>query len=396
MADIIDLCSELTGWKEIAAYLRVSVRTAQAFEKTRGLPVRRGPGQKGPVFAAPDALKKWRTRFFSRGGPVSSDVSATASEKAWDLYLEGRSLWARRTPEALWKAVECFRQSLKEDSRFVAAHSALAECFVFLALSGQRPSEVMPLAKQHADIANGLDYRNASAHAVRGVVSFAYEWNWEEAETELKLALALDRRSVGVYCWYASYLVGAGRYRDAVIHCRRAQACEAVGSAVTNTHVAKILYVAGDLPGASRLLTRILDEVPGGFLAHVYMGQVLLDMGDAAGALNSLRAADRFAPGNPLVLTSLACTLAAVGAKADASSILEQIIRMTADGYVPACDIAAVYGALGDLDAAFVWLERAYEERAVYLSWLKAWPPFSALRLDARYAVMLSRLRLDK
>jgi len=51
---------ELVGWKAIAACLRVSVRTAQDFEKLRGLPVRRGSGVKAPVFALRAELEDWK------------------------------------------------------------------------------------------------------------------------------------------------------------------------------------------------------------------------------------------------------------------------------------------------------------------------------------------------
>jgi hypothetical protein len=51
---------ELVGWKAVAAHLRVSVRTAQDFEKTRGLPVRRGAGIKAPVFALIAELEDWK------------------------------------------------------------------------------------------------------------------------------------------------------------------------------------------------------------------------------------------------------------------------------------------------------------------------------------------------
>src|SRR5260370_1950909 len=51
---------ELSGWKEIAAHLDVSVRTAQGYEKNLGLPVRRQPGQKGRVWASVEELDGWR------------------------------------------------------------------------------------------------------------------------------------------------------------------------------------------------------------------------------------------------------------------------------------------------------------------------------------------------
>jgi hypothetical protein len=51
---------ELRGWKQIADYLRVSIRTAQNMEKEQRLPVRRGAGIKGQVFALPAEIDEWR------------------------------------------------------------------------------------------------------------------------------------------------------------------------------------------------------------------------------------------------------------------------------------------------------------------------------------------------
>lgn len=49
----------LTGWKEIANYLRCGVRTAQRWEKY-GLPViRRLPGDRAPVHAESSELDTW-------------------------------------------------------------------------------------------------------------------------------------------------------------------------------------------------------------------------------------------------------------------------------------------------------------------------------------------------
>jgi hypothetical protein len=50
---------ELTSWKEIAQRLQVSVRTAQLWEKERGLPIRRVPGKRGRVYLREEDLVVW-------------------------------------------------------------------------------------------------------------------------------------------------------------------------------------------------------------------------------------------------------------------------------------------------------------------------------------------------
>ena len=53
----------LNSWKEIAAYLKCGVRTAQRWERDLQLPVYRPrPGKRGPVCAFPSELQIWLHR----------------------------------------------------------------------------------------------------------------------------------------------------------------------------------------------------------------------------------------------------------------------------------------------------------------------------------------------
>jgi CheY-like chemotaxis protein len=61
----------LVGWKEIAKYLRTSVRTAQRWEQF-GLPVRRPPGTiKATVIADSGELTSWMGSWTARSAPAS-------------------------------------------------------------------------------------------------------------------------------------------------------------------------------------------------------------------------------------------------------------------------------------------------------------------------------------
>ena len=75
---------QLSGWKAIAAYIGVGVRTAQEYEKSLGMPVSRQPGQKGRVFAWPDELDVWpRASLVMQGPPPELPKrSLAANEEA--------------------------------------------------------------------------------------------------------------------------------------------------------------------------------------------------------------------------------------------------------------------------------------------------------------------------
>jgi hypothetical protein len=57
-------------------------------------------------------------------------------------------------------------------------------------------------------------------------------------------------------------------------------------------------------------------------------------------------------------------------------------------------DTAAIYARLGDKDEAFSQLNRAYEQRNMWLMNLKVDPRFDNLRSDSRYENLLLRIGL--
>ena len=62
--------------------------------------------------------------------------------------------------------------------------------------------------------------------------------------------------------------------------------------------------------------------------------------------------------------------------------------------YVPAEGVAAIHAGLGDLDAAFAWLNRAIETRGVGLIFVAAEPVYDSLREDPRYRGIIERIGL--
>jgi hypothetical protein len=53
-----------------------------------------------------------------------------------------------------------------------------------------------------------------------------------------------------------------------------------------------------------------------------------------------------------------------------------------------------IYVALGDTDAAFKWLEQAYEEHSYRLAWSKVDPKLDRVRTDRRFIDLLRRINV--
>jgi serine/threonine-protein kinase len=64
--------------------------------------------------------------------------------------------------------------------------------------------------------------------------------------------------------------------------------------------------------------------------------------------------------------------------------------------YIPGTSIATIYAALGDTEQAMAWLQRAYEERDVELSFLNVRHTWDALRSDPRFIAIVAGVGLKQ
>ena len=51
-----------------------------------------------------------------------------------------------------------------------------------------------------------------------------------------------------------------------------------------------------------------------------------------------------------------------------------------------------IYAQMGEVDLAFEWLDKAYEDHEVEMYWLKVEPPFEPLHDDSRWQEMLDKV----
>ena len=85
---------------------------------------------------------------------------------------------------------------------------------------------------------------------------------------------------------------------------------------------------------------------------------------------------------------------ASAGDVIEARKILENLTQQPSHRYVPPYSIALIYIGLGDFDHAVEWLNKAYEDRCMYLVYVKADPLLDPLRSDPRFVRLLSRMGL--
>ena len=88
----------------------------------------------------------------------------------------------------------------------------------------------------------------------------------------------------------------------------------------------------------------------------------------------------------------VAATYPKIGKAVEARRIVEEAEKNWKPGDGSSWGIAAVHARLGDKDAAFEWLERAFQEHATFLVFVKFHPLFDALHGDPRFDDLVKRI----
>jgi tetratricopeptide (TPR) repeat protein len=195
------------------------------------------------------------------------------------------------------------------------------------------------------------------------------------------------------YHWYAHYLMFMDRLDDSVAYSRRAAELDPVNSDLAACVGWHCLFARRyDLATAQSLKAMELD--PTSFSAHLYLGRAYEQQGKFEEAIAEFQNALPNSNGAPAVLAALGHAYAAAGKPDEARKMLNMLKEKSRDRYVSAYNMAVVYAGLGDADATFDWLDKAFLERSTWLIHVKWDERFAPLRQDPRFGQLLKRIGL--
>jgi len=312
--------------------------------------------------------------------------------EAFGLYLKGRNYWNKRTENGLLQGVEYFKQAIEVDRDYAPAYAGLADCYNMLVVYGiNQPREAFPKAKEAATQALKIDDTLAEARTSLAFIKHRWDWARTDAEKEFQLAIRYKPTYAPAHQWYSSYLVAMGRFDEEIAEAKRAQELEPL-SFISNSHLGWILYFAGRYEESIQHSKRLLDVDPDFFPARRYLGLVYEQKGMYTEAIAEFEKGVKLSH-SPLMMSLLGHAYAASGRRSDAERILAELDHQT-DRYVSPYTIATIYCGLGDKDQAFKWLEKALEERDIWIMNLAVDPQFGPLRSDQRFTDMLKRIGL--
>jgi TolB-like protein/Tfp pilus assembly protein PilF len=321
----------------------------------------------------------------------------TEDTEAWRLYSQGRYYWNKRTEDGFNRAIDYFELAIKEDPSYALAHVGLADCYLLLGDYGySEPKQAFPKAKNAALEALKLDDTLAEAYASLGNISTIYEWDWERAERNYTRAIELNPNYATAHHWYMAFLMGMGRYDEAIDKIKRAQELDP-RSNIINTSVGWPYYFMRRYDDAMEAFQNALSIDEGFWYAHWSLGLSYSQKEMYDKALAEIQKAKELYNGwQPLIESSIGCTYARMGRREEARQVLNKLLERQEQDYVRPVVIAYVYFDLKENDRGFDWLNRAFEVRDPELTWLKVLPDYDPIRSDPRFTAILKKMGLDK
>jgi tetratricopeptide (TPR) repeat protein len=304
--------------------------------------------------------------------------------EAYDAYL--MAIYYSENKMQFRKAVEYCEKATRIDPNYAEAYSYLAMSYVGMAEFGYQVEELDVKAKAAALKSLAIDSTLVDAHTALGAALYHFDWDWLGAESHLKRAIVLNPNSMDAYDFYGLYLLLTGRFNEAIAAKIRAREL-APTAIVSNFSLAYAYYCARRYNEAIAQCKKTLELDPTHwwtryYLAHSYSKK---NMHEKALALSQeLKLEENYS-------VDAARLYAKAGRRNKALKLIEGVTDLSAFR-----EVASTYAILGEIDKAFDWLEKAYQDHQFYIIWLKAEPFLDPLHADPRFQELLKKIGLEK
>lgn len=318
----------------------------------------------------------------------------TKSPEAYQFNLMGNYEANKHTQTDLQKAIDYYNQAIERDPNYALAYFGLSLCYGVLGNNYLRPHEVYPKAREYAAKALAIDDTLSEAHSGMSAVNLYYDWNWAAAEKELNYAQTLNPNNAEAHLLRGDCFEIMGRFDEA--QAERKRSLEIDPLVLRFSMVAgATLYFARKNDEAIEQLKKMINFEPRYVLAYYYLGQAYEQKKMYAQAIATFQKGIDQAERHPQLVASLGHAYALAGQRDKALQAVEELRQTAKRRFVSPYLIAVIYVGLGENEQAFVWLDKAVEERSFFLIWLKVEPLMDSLRSDPRYTSLLLRVGLN-
>ena len=313
---------------------------------------------------------------------------------AYESYWKGEYFLDKLTPESLQTALNYFLDSIAKDPDYVPAYTKLAAAYQMLGYIGVLPKQgSQSKATLALDKALALDPQFGPAHAGKGWTALLYNLDFAAAGAEFNRAVELSPNSVEGHQGLADYRAAVGHLDRAVLEIVRAHELDPLSFIVSND-VCRILYFARRFEDALAQCKVNLSMDPEHWRTLWGIGSIYAAMGKETEAASTFIQAFQGAGEKPARLIALTKKAQESGSR----GMWDAALQFTSkdDQKQNPFSTASAYTYAGNKDEALTWLEHAFDERSFGIAWLAVDPTFDSLHSDARFQVLVAKLRIPQ
>jgi adenylate cyclase len=323
------------------------------------------------------------------------DARTAVRTDSYLAYLKGRALRMLYTDAGRAAAKEQFELAISLDPQNAAAYCGLADV---TRVSGQSPTTGRPrgewdaATRQLVDKALELDPELAEAHRSLALV-LAEDYEYVAAEREFQRALSINPSDSATHQWYGDLLLDEGRIDEALTQRRLAEAVDPQGTAILAEQTILLTWL-GRRDEARVCLEKLRKLSPDGELYLSARAWYAAAGADRAAAKEALEASLETIPTGRWKEGVRAWGWTMLGESERARAYLK--VELTQPELPQmAWGWAVVYGQLGDVDAAFHWLNKAVDQHMVNIQMFRYWTYLKPVREDPRFPAVLKRMNLS-
>ncbi len=303
--------------------------------------------------------------------------AGTNNPEAYRLYLEGRQLWAQRTPDSLKKSINLFQQAIAADPNYALAYAGLADTYNVSPSYGIGidSMQAVALAEEASLKAVQLDDSLSETH-VSHAAALTNDWRWKESEAEFRRAIQINPSNATAHYFFAFLvLVPENRIDESLAEFRAALSLDPL-SPIINTNDGWTLMAAHRYDEALAQYQKTLLRDPGFEPAHFKLSHLYAAMGRFGDAVAEMKKMPDLKTVNPTSDAKGYCAAnqAVTGSDRDISSAI-------------AC-------AASDHALAIQLMQKAYGNRDLVGEFIRS-PEFDLLRSDPSYKEIMHKMGLE-
>jgi tetratricopeptide (TPR) repeat protein len=215
----------------------------------------------------------------------------------------------------------------------------------------------------------------------------ALDFDAREAERLARRALIQDARNSSVHVVLSLALRAMGRSDASIAEARRARQADSLAW-FDNLWYGLLLIESRQLDSAAAWLPRFRSVLPSSD-ADQLEGLLLA----AQGNLRSAESLISWRDGGGANAGTYVRILLARGDTIGARATVDSMLAARTAGYYNPLAFARAYAVLGDVDRGMQWLQRAFDERTMWLIYVRVDPELALLRADPRFATLDQQLK---